>query len=158
MILFFLFPDTDRQNTDSYDNHRTHRTQWTEYSYYELLVDDIRVKKYTTSWHRGEDFRWASGLREPTPESNDKKYRVHNSSYHREGYPEVTEREYNSTRILEYTRTWEWLRDVAWHRLESCTICAIPVFVGRDREIDSIEYTDSRENSDDEIFAHKRRG
>jgi hypothetical protein len=152
------FPDTDREDKYRDNNHRTHRAEWTKYRDNIFLVDHIRVKHHPTKSEACEYFGWEHRFRKPTPKSDKKKDRIYDSSYHREGHLKISDRENNSSYILKDSTAGKFFRNITGHHLECSTISPIPKFIRRDWEINSIEDADGRENSDDEIFFHNKKG
>ena len=157
-LFFCSFPDTDREDKNRDNDDGTNGTERTKNSNDKFLVDHIWVKHHSTGSESREDFCWEHGFREPSPESDEEEDRVDDGCYHREGDFKISNRKDDSSRILEYSRTWELVWEIAGHQLECCTVSAIPVLVGRDWKIDGIEYADSREDGDDEIFFHNGKG
>ncbi len=156
--LFFLaLPDTDRENTDDDDDSGTHRTEWTKYANNNFLRNHIAVKENATCREGCEDFCWAGFLREPSDQSYEQEDRVDDHGDHRECDLEFSYREDNRARILENSTTREGIGNITRHRLESGTICPIPVFVRRDREVYRVKNPNSGENGDDKIFFHREK-
>ena len=159
VILWFLqsfFPYRSCEDGYSDDDESTHGTKWAEDSYDKFLRDNIRIEKDATDRHDSENFRENDIFLEPSKKCKNKKYGIDEHGYHRKCYFKISDRKNDSTRILEYTTTGEWIRNITGHHLKSFFICPIPVFIRRNREVYSIEYPDSSEYGDDNIFTHRK--
>lgn len=150
-------PESSCEDSDRDDDDGTHRTEGAEDSHDEFLRDHISIEAYSSECHDSEDLGFSDGFSYVSWEREENEDRVDDECNHRKGDLEFTDRENNSTRILEDTTTWEGARDIAGHILECSCICSIPILVGVDGEVRGIEYSDTSEDEDDEVGAHRKK-
>ena len=150
-------PESSCEDSDRDDDDGTHRTEGAEDSHDEFLRDHISIEAYSSECHDSEDLGFSDGFSYVSWEREENEDRVDDECNHRKGDLEFTDRENNSTRILEDATTRKCTREVTGHILQSSSIHPVPIFIRRNREVGGIEYSDTSEDEDDEVGAHRKK-